>query len=232
MKNKSLFHIMWAIALVFFNVCVFVIAGFTDHTAVFWLTYVFTLIAFAVVEGSTIILGRSGMHMRDWLFGYPIIRYCVIYSVAELVLAIVFFVLEEVVSWQLAFVVQFALVAFYSFMVISCIISKKTIDQVHNKVQKDTKTITLMRVDAEMLVSKCTDPDARKVFAAFSEKVRYSDPVSHEAVVYLENRLKAIIADAKAKLEAGLITEAMDLCNSADLLLEERNMKVKAMKGR
>lgn len=223
---------MWLIAFGLFNLVLFVVAGFADHTATFWITYVFAIIAFAVVKGSVYILGKSGMHIRDWLFGYPIIRHCIIYCVLELIAAIAFIIFEDVVAWQIAFLVQTVMLALYAFLAISCLISKKTIDEVHDKVERKTQTMQLLRVDAEMLVRKCADPDAKKVFEAFSEKVRYSDPVSHDAVVYLENRLKAMIAEAGQKLENGEITEAMDICRAAEDALAERNMKVKVYKGK
>lgn len=232
MQKKTLFNVMWLIAFAFFNLVLFMVAGFVDHTATFWITYVFAVIAFGIVKASVYILGKSGMHIRDWLFGYPIIRHCIIYCVLEVVGAIVFFVLEDVIAWQIAFLVQVTLLALYSFLAISCLISKKTIDEVHTKVERKTQTMQLLRVDAEMLVRKCTDPDAKKVFEAFSEKLRYSDPVSHDAVVYLENRLKTMIAEAGEKLANGEITEAMDICRAAEDALAERNMKVKVYKGK
>lgn len=232
MQKKNLFSIIWLIVFAFFHISLFIAAGFTGHTAVFWLTYIFALLAFFVVAGSAALLGKSGMQIRDWLFGYPIIRHCIIYCILELVCSVIFFALENVVPWQLAFILQLALLAFYSVLAISCIISKKTIDEVHTKVTRNTQFVQLLRVDADMVVKKCTDPDARKTFADFSEKVRYSDPVSCDAVAKLESKLSDAVAQMGEKLESGLITEAQDLCREAGLLLDERNLKVKAMKGR
>lgn len=228
-KGKMLAAIL-AIAFIAYNVTLFTICGFTEHTAVFWISWLFMLAAFAAMTVSGVILGKRGLFLRDWLFGFPIVRHSTVYLIAELLASILFILFEDAVRPGLAFGLQFLLLCIYGVCAVSCFLSKETIDDVHTRVSDKTRFIRLLCVDAEMLVEKCPDPATKEECRRLAEAIRYSDPVSSEALFELEKELSLTVSKCDDAIEAGDFTAARELCARAALQLTERNKKCKALK--
>lgn len=229
-KKQKQFAAMLAIVFAMYNVIIFAVFGFGGHEAPFWLSYIFVLIAFGVVEYSFILLGRNGMEIRDWLFGYPIIRHCAIYAALELILSLIFMIFEYDLSWVLPFVAQVLLLGAYGIMLISCFIAKEEIGELHEKVQEKTRYISLLQADAQMLVNKCADETLKAKCEKLAEAIRYSDPMSSELLEELEKRLSASVTACATALDEGNLALADHLCDQAMLQLQERNLKCKALK--
>lgn len=229
-KKLKQFMAMGAIIFAMYNIIVFAVFGFADHEPTFWISYVFMLIAFCVAALSAVQLGQSGMALRDWLFGYPIVRHCVIYVVVELILSMLFMGFENAMKWVFPFVMQTLLLGAYGILLISCFISKTAITEVHNKVEQKTRYISLLQVDAQMLCAKCNDDELKNKCQKLAEAIRYSDPVSNEALAALEAQLGNTIKACSDAITAGNIGLANELCDQAILQLQERNLKCKALK--
>ena len=221
---------MFGIAFVAYNVVFFMIGGFTDHTAVFWISWLFSLISFAALAVTSFILGQRGMLMRDWLFGYPIIKHSTIYIILEVILSTIFCIFEDSISWQAAFVFQFIAFCVYMVFAISCFLAKNTIEEIKTKVEDKTRYIKLLRVDAEMLCEKCSDPEVKKSLQKLAEDIRFSDPMSNDALFELEKELSLAVSECDKAVVARDFENAMILCNKASMLLAERNRKCKALK--
>lgn len=88
--------------------------------------------------------------------------------------------------------------------------------------------IKLLTVDAETLLGKAKTPDAKIAAKKVYEALRYSDPMSSEAL----GEIEAELAEKFRALEAA-VTADQGVTEAAESLLEtlaERNRKCKAMK--
>lgn len=229
-KTTKQLALIGVILFAMYNLILFALCGFADHKAPFWISYVFVLIAFGAVAFSVVKLGRSTTVLRDWLFGYPIMYHCAIYIALELIASILFMALEEKVGWAVPFVIQLLLLGVYGILVITCFVSKTAISQVHEKVEKKTQYIGLLRADAELLCQKCSDPELKKQCQKLAEAIRFSDPMSNELLSALEQELCATVAECSRALDENNYVLASNLCNKAMLQLSERNMKCKVLK--
>jgi len=231
MKNKLRgFILILLIAVVIYNMSLFLLAGFADHEASFWVSWVFMTIAFAATLGGLLILGSKAFFLRDWLFGYPFVKYSVLYLLLEFVVSILFMCLDGISAWQWAFVVQFLLLALYGIVFIACAIAKDTIKNVDLKISDKTRFIRLLKADAEMLEEKCGDATLKSRCREFAEAVRYSDPISSDALFALEKEITLTVTECDKAIVAADYAVASELCEKALLLLTERNKKTKALK--
>lgn len=230
-KSKMLLAII-AICFVIYNAALFVLCGFTGHSAGFWISFIFMIVAFVLPTAGGMLLGIRVRSLRDWLFGFPLVKHSVIYIVCELAVSTLFIVLEYLhqIMWGWAFVSQLVILGVYLIFAISCLLTKQTIDEIHTKVKDKTSFVRLLKVDADMLVAHAVDPEAKKVFKAFADEVRYSDPMSSEALFELEKDISLAVTQARNKLSDGDESAASELCRKASLLLDERNKKTKALK--
>ena len=72
------------------------------HTAVFWVSFVFTLIAFAVVAASIYIAFIKNPDAKSRFYGFPIAKIGVIYGAVQLLAGILFMALAAIVpAWVL-----------------------------------------------------------------------------------------------------------------------------------
>ncbi len=230
--NKKGIHFlaMGAIAFVMYNILVFAIGGFSGHEAAFWISYVFTVIAFGLVGLSAAILGKTGMAMRDWLFGYPIVRHCIIYVCAQLFASVMFMIFEYDIEWVLPAVVQVLLLGVFGILVLSCFAAKNVVGEIHQKVEKKTRYIALLQADAQMLANKCEDPEVKRQCEKLAEAIRFSDPMSNELLAGLEQNLMTTVSACGNALDEGNYVLASSLCEKAMQQLAERNTKCKVLK--
>ena len=229
-KGKMLATIL-AILFITYNVILFILSGFTDHTAVFWLSWAFMMISFGAMACVGLILGKQGMFLRDWLFGYPIIRHTTLYLVFEFVASTIFIIFEQQVGLGWTFSLQFLFLAVYLVFAISCFMAKETISDIHTKVSDKTRFIKMLRADAEMLTEKCADAETKEQCQQLAEAIRYSDPMSSKALFELEKELALAVSECDKAVAANDFESARKLCEKAMLLLAERNKKCKTLKA-
>lgn len=229
-KKRKMIAAILAITFVAYQVTLFSLCGFGGHTAIFWTSWAFMLAAFAAMTVSVTILGQRGMFLRDWLFGFPIIKHSTVFLIAELAASIVFMLFEKIVPWGWAFAVQFLMLCIYGICAISCFLTKEAINDVHTKVSDKTRFIKLLRADAEMLVEKCSDPETREECRKLAEAIRYSDPMSSETLFELEKDLAFTVSECDRAVAAKDYAAARALCAKAMLQLAERNKVCKALK--
>lgn len=232
MKNKRLFALIYLIIFLAYNGIVFAVGGFSAHSATFWISYAFMITAFVTFAVSAIIVGQNGMRIKDWIFGYPIYKHCVAYFITELTISVAFMIVSGFVyiPWGLAFALQIFVFAVYLSLLITCFIAKNIITDVHEKVRVKREFIGLLRADAELLCERCTNPEAKKIFASFAEEVRFSDPMSDERLEKIEKAIDSDVKEAIEKISQNDISSAVSLCENARLLLKERNKKALVLK--
>ena len=69
------------------------------HTATFWVSFVFTLIAFAVVAASIYIAFIKNPDAKSRFYGFPIARIGVLYGGAQLIVSLVVMALAQWTPW-------------------------------------------------------------------------------------------------------------------------------------
>lgn len=229
-KKRKMITAILAIAFIAYQATLFSLCGFGGHTAVFWMSWVFMMAAFGAMTVSVTILGQRGMFLRDWLFGFPLVKHSTVFLTAELIASVVFILFEESVPAGWAFALQFLLLSVYGICAISCLLSKVIIGEVNGRAAGKTGFMKLLRADAEMLAERCTDPDTREECRRLAEAIRCSDPMGAEELRDLEQELASKVSACGKAVAAGDSTAARELCGEAALLLAERNRKCRAMK--
>ena len=141
-KAKMLLAIL-IIAIVVYNVVLFAICGFGGHGAEFWISYSFMMLSFLLIAVGGAVLGLRGLSLKDWLFGFPLVKHSTLYIAFELVASTIFVILGYYakVSWGWVFSLQFAALGVYLIFAISCLFAKQTIDEVRVKVSDKTTFI-------------------------------------------------------------------------------------------
>ena len=220
-KNGLMSHLALGIVFALFNVIAFVVP--TDKTATFWATYAFSVVAFAVqIPLWKIALGKKDT-LKSKFLGIPVIHVGITYLIIQLIAFAVFMIFPTLPVW-VAVVVCAVILAISALCVIAGQAGESEINRVEEKIKVKRAFIQFLQTDIEMLYESETDDETKAALSKLAEKVRFSDPMSHEMLGELESRISAKVEEMKTATDKkGLVAEVTTL-------LTERNKKCKILK--
>ncbi len=218
------------VSFIIYNTALFSLAGFSSHTATFWISYVFQLLTFVAIIVAISFLENKKLRMNDWLFRLPLIKHSVIYACVELVISILFMTFSRGIRTGIALAVQIVILGIYLIFALSCFVAKEMVTEVRENVAERNTYIKLLRLDAEMVMRTAGDNQVKKAFEKLAEKIRYSDPISSEKLADIEGELEYCIKVALDAAKRNDSDQCMMCYDKAVLLLAERNEKCKIFK--
>lgn len=196
-------------------------------TAVFWFSFAFTLIAFGVTAYALYTAFLKKPDARSRFYGFPIARIGVLYGGVQLAVGLLFMALGK---WIPAWLAVLVYAAMLGAAVIGLVSADAVVETIHTQDQKLKKDVTFMRSlqsKANQMAAQCSLPEVKQ----FSEDVRYSDPVSSDALADIERDLSAAVEELQAAIVDGDNGAALQMVKKADNLLKERNRLCKLNKG-
>lgn len=221
-KNTVAFGLIYVILLGVFNLLVFTISK--SRNDVFWLSYGFMTLAF-VVQIVSMFLSFKSADVETAFFGIPLASFSVFYLCAELVIGALFMIFQ-MASFTLALVIQVLVLAVFLIIAIISLLSRDTVQQISDNVKEHVSNLKSVLVDIEMLMDGCTDPELKADLRKLSETVKYSDPISNEAVADVEQRIMRKISELRINIDDNQIADAKQSCADLERLYVERNKKL------
>ena len=104
------------------------------------------------------------------------------------------------------------------------------IERIDTKVKTQTFFIKSLTVDADTLMasakSETVKAECRKVY----EAIRYSDPMSNDMLVSVEEQITVKFAKLSEAVKADEANKAMEIANEIIILVGDRNKKCKLLK--
>lgn len=79
-------------------------------------------------------------------------------------------------------------------------------------------------------ISRVNDPEISKMLNRLAQKVRFSDPMSHESLRIYEVRIEALILEISEKISANQLDEVPALIDRACVELDSRNSRCMLLK--
>ena len=195
-------------------------------TAIFWVSFVFTLIAFGVVAVSLYIAFVKNPDVKSKFYGFPIAKIGVMYGAAQLLAGLIFMALGLWIPvWAAVLVYAIALGAAVIGL-ISADAVREEIQRQDNKLKKDVSFMRNLQSKVNQMATQCAAPELRQ----FAEDIRYSDPVSSDALTDIERELAAAVEELQAAVVDGDSESVAQLCRKASATLAERNRLCKLNK--
>ena len=195
-------------------------------TTVFWVSFVFTLIAFGVVAVSLYIAFVKNPDAKSKLYGFPIAKIGVIYGAAQLLVGLLFMALGKWAPVWLAVLVYAIALGAAVIGLISADAVREEIQRQDNKLKKDVSFMRNLQSKVNQMATQCAAPELRQ----FAEDIRYSDPVSSDALTDIERELAAAVEELQAAVVDGDSESVAQLCRKASATLAERNRLCKLNK--
>lgn len=220
-KNNSKGYLILGILFILVSVIAFAVP--TAKTTAFWISYAFTVLAFATqLIIWKVALGCSES-LKSKFLGFPVVHIGIVYLVVQIIAFIVFLSIPTLPIWS-AVVVCAVVAGVSAVCMIASDVGRSEIEKVSVKVREKTFYIKQSQTEVELLAGAETDAATKSELAQLAEKIRYSDPMSDEQIADIEDRIAAKIAELKSS------TDKTGIINELNSLLDERNKKCKLLR--
>jgi len=222
-KNLLLTGLIYAIMFGVFNLLVFVI--FENRTSVFWMSYGFMTLAFIVQIGSMFLSFKKMDDVETIFFGIPLFSLSVFYLIAELCVGVIFMIFQRV-GTTIPLVIQILLLASFVVIAIIALMARDTVQEISANIKQKVVKLKSVKVDIDILLESCPDPDLKSKLRKLSETVKYSDPMTNDAIADVEERIRQKVSELRIYCENNEFVEAKKACSALELLYVERNKKL------
>ena len=227
-KNTIRTLIVLAIVLVLYCVLAFVIPF--SRGAVFWLSFVFGLIAICAQVYVLKTAFDKGESVRSKFYGYPVARIGLIYLAAQLVLSFLFMALGRFIPAWVAVLVFLLLLGFAAIGFIAADAIRDEVERQDTQLVKDVSAMRALQSRSAAVAAQCDDPAAKAALNGLAEKLRFSDPVSSDATAEAEADLAALLDELQRAVVDKDPRSASALAAKAEAVLAERNRLCKLNK--
>lgn len=222
-KNTKIGAIALAIVIVAFCVIAFVVPF--PKTGVFWVGFIFGVIAILAQAPIWMIAFRGAESARSKFYGMPIARVGAIYVIVQLILSLIAMCLSwipVIPAWP--FVIVFILIlAAVALGTIAADVTRDEIVRQDVQIKRDVSKMRELQSLGNSLVAQCDNASAKADLKKLSEALRFSDPVSSDATVETEAELKHLLDELQTALVDGDFAGIGGLCKQAQNVLAERN---------
>ena len=220
-KNSSKGYILLGILFVLVSVIAFTVPA--AKTAAFWISYVFTVIAFAAqIVIWKAALGRAES-LKSKFLGFPVVHIGMVYLVVQIIAFAVFLFAPALPVWS-AIVAGAVIAGSSAICMIAADVGRSEIAQVSAKAREGTFYIKQLQTDIESLADTETNAETKTALKQLAEKIRFSDPVRDEQISDIEDRITAKIAELR------FTADKAEIINELKSLLDERNKRARIFK--
>ena len=221
MKKKVMAYSVLGIVFALFNVLAFVIS--TEKTAIFWIAYAFSVVAFGLQIGIWNFAFKGAETLKSKFLGIPLISVGARYLVVQVIAFVVFMAFPFLPSW-IPIVVCSVILGISAICLIGTETGREEINRVEEKVEKKVFYIKSLQVDIELLAESENDPDIKAELLKLADKIRFSDPMSSDALAKIETEILEKVSELKTA------ENKLAIIAATSALVAERNKKAKILK--
>lgn len=220
-KNSSKGYVILGILFILVSIMAFAVSS--AKTTVFWISYAFTVIAFATQIIIWKVAIGSSEFLKSKFLRFSVVHVGIVYLVVQIIALIVFLSIPPLPIWS-AVVVCVVIAGVSAVCMIASDVGRNETERVSAKVKGKTFFIKQLQTEVELQADAEMDIATKSALTQSVEKIRYSDPVSGEQIADIEDRLAAKVAELKSS------TDKAKIINELNSLLDERNRRIKILK--
>jgi len=232
-KNFKFYALMWAILLAVWCAVVFlvrpIIPGYViNYDARFWIAFVFIVLAFI---GNLVCayLAFKAENSKKMFLNLPLITVSWSALITMLIVGSVLMLIPNCPAW-IAAVVCIIILAFNAIAVIKAAWAADAVSKVDERVAAQTSFIKNLIVDTESILSRAKSDAVKTECKKVYEAVRYSDPMSNDALSVIEAKITVKVDEFSSAVGADDAEKAKEIAGEIIILVADRNKKCKAVK--
>lgn len=231
-KSFKLYTIAWAVVFALFNLISFIIPSIpeqTKFTSSFWIGYGFITVTFIGQLLCAYIAFKAYTPKRVfYTFTLITTSYCAL--LASCVLGGICMLFSFLPYWVGIILCSTVLVVNIVVIIKSTAFLEMHVEYVDKKIQEKTFFIKSLTVDAETLVARAKSDAVKEECRKVYEAVRFSDPMTNEALVAIENEISKAFTTLSDAVVADDVAAVTFAANEVIVLIGNRNSKCKLFK--
>ena len=223
MKNGMRRYIAaWAVAVAVFNIVALLISNtvFKYKTENFWVVYIAIMLGFIVQAGCSVYYMRQEKKEERFL-ALPVAIIGYITLLMFLLLGLEAITLQFLPSWFTRMIAVLVM-AYYILAVIKTVAAAEIISETQARVERQTSCIYTLTAQAKAL-EQAALPELRQLSHKVYESFRYSDPVSTEATIELEENIQMEYNKFSVMVKNANQEEAAVIAEKISQMVSERN---------
>lgn len=228
-KNFKYYIAAWAVLAVIFNVIAFVtpaMAGASKFNGAFWIGYV--LIMLALIGQLVCAYFAFKAKSKEQLFlKLPLVTISYSALILSFVVGAACMLIPNLPNW-VGIVLCALILGFTAISVIKASAAAELVHETDMRVKEKTAFVRMMTVEAENLMARAQSDEAKGMCKKVYEALRYSDPMSSEALSGTEAEISKEFTAFAAAVKNG--ENASELADELIALIGDRNRMCKVMK--
>lgn len=230
-KAFKYYFAIWATLLALFNVLAFVSVGWDGqekYTTSFWIGYVFITLSF-LGQLACAFYALKDNNLTKTFYSISLVKA----SYSGLILSFIFGGLCMVIStlpYWIGIILCAIVLAVNVIAIVKAAAAADLVASVDKKIKVKTVFIKMLTADAQTLTAKTAGTDMEALGHKVFEAIRYSDPMSDEALAGVEQRISQKFGELSAAVDARDAALAEEKASDLLLLITERSNKCKVLK--
>ncbi len=231
-KSFSLYAIGWLAVLGLFNVITFVtpseIDGISKFDTLFWVAYAFITLTFVGQLVCSYFVFQE-KNLQKVFYNISLFRISITGLVTMLIVGSICMAVIQIPEW-VGVIACCAVLVLNIVAVVKATLGISAIAEIDKKIKVKTLFIKMLTADATVLMQNTSDPALAPIAKKVYEAVRYSDPMSDDALASVEDRISEQFSAVSGAIDRGDATAAEAEAVKLQKLLNERNAKCKILK--
>lgn len=229
MKNCVRSWVTLGVILVVYSVVAFALPFVKN--GVFWLSYVFGVVAIAVQLYVLHIAFTKGESVKSKFYGFPVANVGIVYMLAQLAVGILMMIFAAKIPLWIPLIIDVVMLGAAAVGIIAADAMRDEVERQDVKLKKDVSAMRALQSRAAALVNQCGSADVTAAVRSLAEDLRYSDPISSAAITESERQLATLMDELEQVVTDGDGAAALALCKRTSAALVERNRLCKLNKG-
>lgn len=233
MKSKFKYYAAaWAVLVVLFHVIVFItpdeFKGMSKFGSSFWIGYIFIMLAF-IGQLFAAWLAVKDDDITKLFYNIPLITISYTALIVMTVIGTLSMTIPNLPYW-LGVIGCMIVLAFSVIALMGAQAASSIVTDMDYEIKNKTFFIKSLTVDVESLMEKAASADMKEEIKKVYEAVRYSDPMSSDALSGVESQITLRMNELADSVEKGDIDLVSKNAGEMIVLINDRNRKCKLLK--
>lgn len=232
-KNFKFYVIAWAILLAIYNLTVFlvkpILPGYVfNYDLRFWISWG-VIIATYLGQLFCAKVAFDSKNKEKLFLNLPLITESYASLITATIIGSILMLIPNCPAW-IAAIVCAAVFGFSVISVIKASVAADLVSEIDDKVKTKTFFVKSLTVDAESLIARAKNETIKAECKKVYEAVRYSDPMSNDALASVEGQITVKFAELSDAVKADDTAKVAEIANEVVILIGDRNKKCKLLK--
>lgn len=228
----KIYALVWVIVFAMFQIICFAtpneFAGISKFGGAFWVGYIFIDIAF-IGQLACAFMALSKKNNQKLFYRLPMISISYSGLVAMLIAGGLAMAVPFVPVW-LGIVVCALVFGFSAIAVINAGAASGIVERIDDNIKTQTFFIKSLTVDAQGLMARAKSEDVKVLCRKVYEAVRYSDPMSSDALANVESQITIRFSELSKAVAADNAEAVKSATDEILILIDDRNKKCQLLK--